>query len=67
MSADTERARVFEDHAIPGTWLVEKRDKSGGYEAYVLFAGPNAYQYAVDYARQVFGEFDEIRLVPMKP
>ena len=39
-------------------------DEDGGYECTVIFAGPNARQRAIDYARHRFGGFDEIELAP---
>jgi hypothetical protein len=64
MSADGLRAKVFEDRTIPGAWRVEKMNEDGDYVAFVIFAGPNAHQNAIDYARQRFGTFDEIRIEP---
>jgi hypothetical protein len=62
------RAKVFADPVTPGAWCVTKMNKDGGYEAFAIFAGPNARGNAVDYARQLFGEFDEITfdLAPAK-
>ena len=57
-------AKVFEDRDIPGAWRVEKMDKDGAYVAFATFAGPHARQHAIDYARQLFGAFDEITLEP---
>ena len=34
--------------------------KDSGYEAFAIFAGPNARPNAIDYGRQLFGEFSEI-------
>jgi len=42
----------------------EKTDEDGGYECTVIFAGPNARQRAIDYARHRFGDFEEIELEP---
>lgn len=60
--------KVVEDHLVPGAWRVQKL----GYEAFAIFAGPNARQDAIDYAQQIFGEFDEmsalcVRSVPEPP
>jgi hypothetical protein len=54
------RAKVFADPVTPGAWCVAKMNKDGGYEGYAVFAGPNARRNAIDYARHLFGEFDEI-------
>ena len=35
-------------------------NKAGGYEAFAIFAGRNARRNAIDYAQQLFCEFDEI-------
>jgi hypothetical protein len=63
-NADDLRAKVFEDREHPDNWRVEKMDEDGGYECTVIFAGPNARQRAIDYARRRFGNFDEIELEP---
>jgi hypothetical protein len=61
-NADDLRAKVFQDREHPGHWHVEKMDEDGGYECTMIFAGPNARQRAIDYARYRFGDFDEIVL-----
>jgi len=58
------RAKVFRDRINRDGWLVEKLDEDGGYECVEVFAGPNARQRALDYARHRFGEFDEISTWP---
>jgi hypothetical protein len=55
MTADGLRAKVFEDRTITGAWCVEKMNEDGGYEVFAIFAGPNARQNAIAYARQLFG------------
>jgi hypothetical protein len=62
MAAIDRGAKIFEEAAIPGAWRVEKVDEDGGYIAFAIFAGPNARQHAIDYARQLFGTFEEITL-----
>lgn len=52
----TDRAKVFEDRRHPGNWYVDD-----GYNAPSLFSGPHAHIRALDYARVMFGEFDEIQ------
>lgn len=49
------RAKVFEDRGHPGDWYVNDGDN-----ALSLFTGPQAHIRALDYARVMFGEFDEI-------
>jgi hypothetical protein len=66
-NTDDLRARVFKDDAMPGAWRVEKINEDGRYKAFAIFAGPNAHQNAIDYARQLFGEFDEISNTPHRP
>jgi hypothetical protein len=61
---DSLRAKVFADPVMFGAWCVAKMNKAGGYEAYAVFAGPNARRNAIGYAQQIFGEFDEITLEP---
>jgi hypothetical protein len=56
------RAKVFQDREDRDGWRVEKIDEDGGYECVEVFAGPNARQGAIDYARHRFGDFDEIVL-----
>ena len=60
------RTKVFRDRIIRNNWRVEKMDRDGGYEAIEIFAGPDARQRAIDYARDRFGEFDEIELPPYR-
>jgi hypothetical protein len=55
MTADGLRAKVFQDRAIPRAWRVVKMNEDGGYEAFVIFAGPHARQNAINYARQLDG------------
>jgi hypothetical protein len=57
---DGARTKVFADPVTPGAWCVTKMNKDGGYETLAIFVGRNARGNAVDYARQLFGEFDEI-------
>jgi len=57
---DGLRAKVFADPLTPGAWCVAKMNKAGGYEAFAIFAGRNARRNAIDYAQQLFCEFDEI-------
>jgi len=64
MTASGLHVKVFEDGVIPGAWRVEGKDN--GHEVFAIFAGPNAHQNAVDYARQRFGTFDEITLEPYR-
>jgi hypothetical protein len=64
MTANGLCAKVFEDRTIPGAWCVEKMNEDGDHVAFVIFAGPNAHQNAINYARQLFGTFDEITLDP---
>ena len=65
-NADDLRAKVFQDREYQGNWRVEKMDEDGGYQCTVIFAGPNARQRAIDYARHRFGDFDEIELEPYR-
>ena len=58
------RAKVFRDRVDRDRWRVEKMAEDGGYECTAIFAGPNARQRAVDYARDCFGDFAEIELEP---
>jgi len=58
------RAKVFEDRVTPDNWRVEKMDHDGGYEAVKVFTGPDARDQAIRYAKQEFGDYDEIRLEP---
>ena len=58
------RAKVFRDRVDRAAWRVEKIDEDGGYKCVEVFAGPNARQRAIDYARQRFGGFDGIELEP---
>jgi hypothetical protein len=51
----TSQAKVFEDRGHPGDWYVDD-----GHNAPSLFSGPQAHIRALDYARVMFGEFDEI-------
>jgi hypothetical protein len=60
MTANGLHAKVFEGGVIPGAWRVEGKD--GGHEVFAIFAGPDARQNAVDYARQLFGRWEEITL-----
>jgi hypothetical protein len=60
------RAKVFCDRIDSAAWRVEKIDEDGGYECVEVFAGPNARQRAIDYARHRFGEYDEIELAPYR-
>ena len=53
MTANGLRAKVVEDRDIPGAWRVEKMDKDGSCVAFAIFAGPNAHQHAIEYARQL--------------
>jgi hypothetical protein len=61
-NADDLRAKVFQDREHPSDWRVEKMDEDGRYECVEVFAGPNARERAIDYARHRFGDFDEIEL-----
>ena len=63
-NADDLRAKVFEDRIVRDDWRVEKMDRDGGVEYIEIFAGPNARQRAIDYARHRFGDFNEIVLEP---
>jgi hypothetical protein len=63
---DDLRAKVFRDRIDRAAWRVEKYDEDGGYECFEVFAGPNARQRAIDYARHRFGEFDEVELEPYR-
>jgi hypothetical protein len=36
MADDDRRAKVFEDHAIPGGWHIEKMNNGGRYEVLVI-------------------------------
>ena len=63
-NADDLRAKVFQDREYQGNWRVEKMDEDAGYECTAIFAGPNARQRAIDYARHQFGDFEEIELEP---
>jgi hypothetical protein len=56
------RAKVFRDREHQGNWRVEKMREDGGSECIAVFAGPNARQHAIDYARCRFGDFVEIEL-----
>ena len=60
------RAKVFEDRETAGNWRVEKMDNDGGYEAVKVFSGPDARDPAIHYAKQEFGDYDEIRLEPYR-
>jgi hypothetical protein len=51
----TNHAKVFEDRGHPGDWYVDD-----GYHPLSLFSGPHAHVRALDYARVMFDEFDEI-------
>jgi hypothetical protein len=62
---DDLRAKVFRDRVDRDRWRVEKMDEDGGYECVEVFAGPNALQRAIDYARHRFGDFDVIELAPL--
>jgi hypothetical protein len=55
---DDLRAKVFRDRVDPAKWRVGKMDEDGGYEYVEVFAGPNAWQRAIDYARHRFGEIE---------
>jgi len=63
-NADDLRAKVFADRELPDAWRVEKMDADGGYECVEVFAGPNARERAIGYARYRFREFDEAELTP---
>ena len=63
---DDLRAKVFEDRETAGNWRVEKMDNDGGYEAVKVFSGPDARDQAIRYAKQEFGDYDEIRLEPYR-
>jgi hypothetical protein len=63
-NASDLRAKVFRDRVDRDAWRVEKMDEDGAYEWVAVFAGPNARQWAIDYARHRFGDFDEIELAP---
>jgi hypothetical protein len=66
-NADDElRTKVFRDREHREGWPVEKMDEDGGYECVEVFAGPNARQRAIDYARPPFSQFDEIELEPYR-
>jgi hypothetical protein len=65
-NADDLRAKVFRDRVDPAKWRVEKMDEDRGYECVEVFAGPNARQRAIDYARYRFSDFDEITLEPYR-
>jgi len=58
----TKRAKVFKDRGHPGDWYVDD-----GYNALSLFSGPHAHIRALDYARVMFGEFDEISPLTGEP
>jgi hypothetical protein len=58
------RAKIFQDRVDRDAWRAEKMDEDGGYECVEIFAGPNARQRAIDYARHRFGGFDEVELAP---
>jgi hypothetical protein len=57
---DGLHAKVFPDPVTPGAWCVTNMNKDGGYEAFAIFAGRNARGNAIDYARQLFGEFERL-------
>ena len=61
-NADDLRTKVFRDRINRNAWRVEKMDQDGVCEAFAIFAGPNGLQNAIDYARQLFGTFDEVTL-----
>jgi hypothetical protein len=63
-NADDLRSKVFHDRIVRENWRVEKMDRDGGVECIEIFAGPNARERAIDYARHRFGEFDQIELAP---
>ena len=41
-------------------------DNDGGYEAVKVFSGPDARDQAIRYAKQEFGDYDEIKLEPYR-
>jgi hypothetical protein len=61
----SDPASVFEDREIPGDWRVEKFDEGGGSEVRV-FAGPDARQQAIDYAKERYATYIEKRLEPYR-
>jgi hypothetical protein len=57
--------KVVED-AVPGEWRVETINENGRFETVRTFRGPDSRLRAIEYARDRFGELDEITLQPYR-
>lgn len=55
------RYRVVESCFVPGEWCIEVSNEEDAYDAVMFFRGSDARERAIDYARDGFGEFDELK------